>query len=328
MSSLLSTPAGMNTAAVQTAEAESAHWPDALGRLLDRALRLFQAGGCAEAWRLLGHPLNRIADEAVRCGQQAQAVRSARSHALLVWLQQEPYTRRALAQPAGAWRDAQMQDLLHSASPPGGIGAPGRALFAAVSGGAVARSAQYRQRLLADRIDRAAASRTGFRILAVGAGYGREIGASLLATAPALCEGRLWVFEPDAPTAARVAREHAACPVEVLNEPWSRLLESGAPLGRFDLIYAPDLLDALTDRGAHKLLDALVVAVRAGGRLLVGNTLPGSLMRGYHQLLLGRPRMYREVRALCRLFGPHRQGRLGGFADPAGEIGYAEWRAG
>lgn len=297
-----------------------------LQALLDEAQVLLEAGQALPAFRRLGAPLSSLWSEARGCGL-AEAMREhCRAHPLHRLVQQDPYTHRAVAKPRGYAGDAVMMDFIYDGVAPTGTSALGALVFGATTRVSMGLSVLYRRQLLRSLVDEAAVSCDEARILSVASGHARELEGSL-ATA-SWFRGEVLALDQDALSCDEVARVHAGRRVRALHHGVRELLAGplAESLGRFDLVYSAGLYDYLPDALARRLTTRLYAMLRPGGRLVIGNFVPGGSGRGYMELFMDWTLVLRtamDMRELADAAGAN----ANCFLDPHGNVVYAELNA-
>ena len=76
---------------------------------------------------------------------------------------------------------------------------------------------------------------------------------------------------------------------------------------------------------AERLIEAMLVMLKPGGKLLVGNFAPTCHGRGYMELFLDWTLIYRNGDQLSKLFGQSRKASVTSLMDPHNNVVYAEW---
>lgn len=292
--------------------------------LLDEAHAELCAGDALRAFRRLGAPLSALWSEARGCGA-AEAMRAlARSHPLHARVREDPYTARAADKPRGYAGDAVMMDFIYDGVPPPGTPARGAAVFAATTRVSMGLSVRWRRQFLRSLIDETAVAVEGARMLSVASGHARELDGSNV-QAPWFA-GEFVALDQDPLSCAEVGRAQAGRPVRVVCQGVRELLagDAAAALGRFDLVYSAGLYDYLPDALARRLTARLLALLRPGGRLVIGNFMPGGSGRGYMELFMDWTLVLRgaaELEALARAAGA---ARVTTFTDPHRNVVYAE----
>lgn len=125
----------------------------------------------------------------------------------------------------------------------------------------------WRRQYLTAEIGTRCQNTAGLRLLCAGVNALREVEASLTTVEEA--GGEIVVLEP---SEARSAECTARSNVEVVHgAAWPN---NRAEYGRFDFIYAPNLLSCLPDNQARRALVHLVAALKRGGSLLLSSFSP------------------------------------------------------
>lgn len=299
--------------------------------LLDLVLRHAGAGRMDEAMRLMSQPLSALWSEARGSARAAEMQRWCREHELYPLLQQDPFTARCTRKPRGYAGDAVMMDYIYGNQAPEGTTALGAAIFAASTRVPMGLSVRFRRQLLKSLIDDAVAQRADARILSVASGHARELEGSLIEQ-PGFA-GEVVAFDQDTLSCAEVARVHAGRPVRVVNRGVRELMsgaesrELAASLGRFDLVYSAGLFDYLPDTMAKRLTQRLFALLRPGGRLVIGNFVPGSANRGFMELFADWVLVLRDEEQMRELARAAGAARFTSFLDPHRNVAYIELHA-
>jgi SAM-dependent methyltransferase len=185
-------------------------------------------------------------------------------------------------------------------------------------------SVLYRRQLLKSLIDDTVVTREAGRVLSVASGHCRELEGSLVGTP--LFSGEFVAFDQDPESCAEVARTQAGARVRVVNQGVRDLLSgpTAAALGEFDLIYSAGLYDYLPDVLARRLTARLLQMLRPGGRLLIGNFVPGGSGRGYMELFMDWTLVVRNEAAMRELALAAGAAALSSFHDPHRNVVYVE----
>ena len=295
-----------------------------LQALLDRVQQLILDGEPVAGFRLLGAPLSALWSEARGSGLEASVLERCRAHALHALVQQDPYTDRAARKPRGYAGDAVMMDYIYSGQPPAGTTAIGAGIFAATTRASMGLSVRYRRQLLRSLIDDTVAMHEAPRLLSVASGHCRELEGSLVGT-PAF-GGEFVALDQDPLSCAEVAQAQRSHRVQVVNQGVRELL--GGPLagslGHFDLIYSAGLFDYLPDVLARRLTARLLQMLKPGGRLLIGNFVPGGSGRGYMELFMDWTLVLRNEAAMREMALAAGADTVSSFHDPHRNVVYAE----
>jgi hypothetical protein len=242
-------------------------------------------------------------------------VRVCRGHAVRGLVHQDPFTYRAYSKPRGYAGDAELLDFIYGVDEgrpaPPGTSALGRRIFAHnTTHGPAPRAVRARRRILARLVDEVSAGRPRPRILSVAAGHLRE--AELAAAVREGRTGEYVALDQDGESLETVRRCYSGFGVRTVSASVRRLLGGGLDLGTFDLIYSAGLYDYLRRSTAAGLTRVLFGMLRAGGRLLVANFVPGIRDIGYMESFMDWELVYRtpgEVRELGAAVDP---GQLAG----------------
>jgi SAM-dependent methyltransferase len=177
---------------------------------------------------------------------------------------------------------------------------PTEELFRYASSAPASRALRSRRQLLAREIDRCCDPLNGqARILCVGCGHLRE--ADL---ARSLRHGQFRQFialDAQVLSLKTVEASYAALGVQTQQCKLDDLFYGRQDLSHFDLIYSPGLYEVLDDHDARDLTRNLFARLLPGGRLLMGNFLPGVPNIAYLEGLLDWRPHYRNDAALLDL---------------------------
>ncbi|MFR0690055.1 hypothetical protein ACLUTX_11705 [Enterobacterales bacterium AE_CKDN230030158-1A_HGKHYDSX7] len=177
---------------------------------------------------------------------------------------------------------------------------PTEQLFRYASTAPASRALRSRRQLLARAIDRCCEQLNGqARILCVGCGHLREVELSR-----SLRHGHFLDFTAvDAQSLClqTVEASYAALGIQTQQCTLDDLFYGRQDLCHFDLIYSPGLYEVLDDHDARDLTRNLFARLLPGGRLLMGNFLPGVPDIAYLEGLLDWHPHYRSDAALLDL---------------------------
>jgi len=177
---------------------------------------------------------------------------------------------------------------------------PTEELFRYASTAPASRALRSRRQLLAREIDRSCDQLNGqARILCVGCGHLREV-----ELARSLRHGHFRQFtalDAQALSLQTVEASYAALGIQTQQCTLDDLFYGRPDLNRFDLIYSPGLYEVLDDHDARDLTRNLFARLLPGGRLLMGNFLPGVPDIAYLEGLLDWRPHYRSDASLLDL---------------------------
>jgi extracellular factor (EF) 3-hydroxypalmitic acid methyl ester biosynthesis protein len=284
----------------------SAQWavterePEACGGL-DGALELIEAGRVQDGMESLVATL-RTERERLAPGAWRGFVRDTlRPHPIRKVVHEDPLTSRSFAKPRGIPGDAVMMDLIYGTS---SLAAPtGRSaeIHRYTTNRPASRAMRHRRQLLARLIDETAVGRRGARVLAIGCGHLREAELSAAVRDGGL--GELVAVDQDAASLEVVARAYGPLGVRTEHESVRGLISGSGALRGFDLVYTAGLFDALDERTAGRLCEAMFGAARPGGRVLLTSFLPGIPDAGYMEGLMDWNVVHRSEPELLGLAG-------------------------
>lgn len=203
---------------------------------------------------------------------------------------------------------------------------PTEELFRYASSAPAARALRSRRQLLAREIDRSCDPLNGqARILCVGCGHLRE--ADL---ARSLRHGQFRAFtalDAQVLSLQTVEASYAALGIRTQLCTLDDLFYGRQDLCHFDLIYSPGLYEVLDEQDARDLTRNLFARLLPGGRLLMGNFLPGVPNIAYLEGLLDWHPHYRNDAALLDLLLGIPYNDIGGarvFHDPGNCVAFLE----
>ncbi len=224
----------------------------------------------------------------------------AREHPLRRLIHEDPFTRRAFDKPRGYPGDAALLDYVYDG---GNATVPlpatttnlGRSLLTYTTSTPTCRAVRARRDLLTHTVDTVASNVRNSRILAVAAGHLREAQQSHAFRDGAIGE---WVALDQDAESLKVAGQlgGSGTMMHTVTASIQDLLRNRVALGAFDLIYAAGLYDYLVQPVARKLTRHLFDMLRPGGRLLIGNVVPGMQGAAYMEAYMDWWLIYRSAR--------------------------------
>ena len=228
-------------------------------------------------------------------------VRVFRQHSILAVLHHDPYTGRGFRKPRGYAGDAVLIDLIYGP----GEGEPlvanatelGKRIYEAAMREPGVAATHGRRDDLALQIDRVCREKTRPDILSVACGHLRE--AELSEEFRAGRAGRFVALDQDRRSLRVVQRTSPQ--VECIAASITQLIDGSIDPGRFDFIYASGLYDYLDDAAGRQLLHALARLLKAGGRILIANFVPGISVAGYMEAAMDWWLIYRRPGELLAL---------------------------
>lgn len=229
-----------------------------------------------------------------------------RAHPVAELAQQDPLTAWSFRKPRGYTGDARLLDYVYGhpvvADSLAAASARGRDIHAFNHCEAASEALRDRRALLARLVDDTVEATDGAAILTLGAGHLRE--AELAENAPDV--GRWVALEADQESLDELAEAQAErIPgLEPVNSTPQRLILQPLHYGRFDLVYAAGLLEALEDRAAERMIGAMFQAVKPGGRMLVSNLVHELRAEGYMDAFMDWRMVTRAEPELATLLHP------------------------
>jgi len=274
--------------------------PHAASTLLDAVARQLIAGCVDSAMDQLFFGLHQLREGWSPAKWRHFATMVAREHPLCKLLHEEPFTRRAFEKPRGYPGDAALLDDLYYGTDdafvlPATTSSLGRRMFKYIISHPTGRAVRARRDLLARTADAIASTVRNPRILAVAAGHLREAQLSQAFRDGAIGE---WVALDQDAESLKIASQSDGCGavIQTVTASIQDLLRNRVTLGAFDLIYAAGLYDYLVQPVARKLTRHLFDMLRPGGRLLIGNVVPGMLDAAYMEAYMDWWLVYRSAR--------------------------------
>jgi len=226
----------------------------------------------------------------------SRAITLCRSHPVLHYIHQEPFTRRCFDKPRGYAGDAVMIDYIYNRDcmvpEAGDVTAMGEQLFGFIRDTPACAAVRARRDLVATTIDEVCARTDRPRILSVACGHLREAGL-----APAVHDGRvgeLVALDADALSLEVVESSNYCTDVRTVCSSIKGLFRGELAGEKFDFIYSTGLYDYLDDRMAAKLTHRMFQMLRPGGRLLVANFLRNIWCAGYMETFMDWKLIYRD----------------------------------
>ncbi|MFN2317902.1 MAG: class I SAM-dependent methyltransferase [Gemmatimonadales bacterium] len=219
----------------------------------------------------------------------------ARQHRLAALVHQDPFTHRSFAKPRGYPGDANLIDMIYYDQGVADLGSPtplGLKIFDSNKDSTAPAAVRERRDFAARLIDETCSAVNGGAILSVAGGHAREL--SLSAAVRQRAFGRMVVLDQDADSLEIVRREYASLGVETHAAKVTRLLAAPELRASFDLVYSAGLYDYLQDQLAERLTAAMFSLLRPGGRLIIGNFVPGIYDAGYMESYMDWWLIYRD----------------------------------
>jgi extracellular factor (EF) 3-hydroxypalmitic acid methyl ester biosynthesis protein len=226
----------------------------------------------------------------------------AKKHPVLSLVHEDPLTSRSYQKPRGYPGDAPLLDLIYydlGFVDLSGVSELGKLIFGRNKDTPAPIAVRERRNFIARLIDVACAERNGAEILCAACGHLRE--AKISRAVAERRFGRFVALDQDAESLAVVDRDFHASGIETANVSVKALLGRVFPRYSFDLIYAAGLYDYLDDHFAARLTSSFFRMLKPGGRLIVGNFVPGIYDVGYMEACMGWTLIYRDGSAMLRL---------------------------
>jgi extracellular factor (EF) 3-hydroxypalmitic acid methyl ester biosynthesis protein len=249
-----------------------------------------------------------------------------RSHLIMQYALQDPFTFHSFQKPRGYPGDAELLDMIYSESRAHQLlscSALGQQLFQCTSNFSAAVAVRWRKAFLAQEIDSIATNVPGCRILSIACGHLREAGLS-----KAVTDSRFHQFvalDQDVNTLSTVEHFWQKSGIRVLRGTVRDLLRKRLNLGRFDLVYAAGLYDYLQSCTAKSLTSCLFDLLDSGGVLLIANFLPNITESAYMEAFGDWWLIYRSLDEIENFAEPLTSMAIADVTlgtDPSGCIGY------
>jgi len=195
-------------------------------------------------------------------------------------------------------------DYIYSQQPAEDTSEVGHRIFNYTTNSPACAAVRNRRDILRAYIDNVAAERGSGRVLSLASGHARE---AQLATSVRNGSIEFVAMDQDSQTVRRVASEaiadgEARVHAEVGTvKQW--LKGEFRHVGDMDLVYASGLYDYLAPGVATTLTSRLFDSLRAGGRLIVPNFLPGVSDVGYMECCMDWWLVYRDAASMLSLLG-------------------------
>jgi extracellular factor (EF) 3-hydroxypalmitic acid methyl ester biosynthesis protein len=213
----------------------------------------------------------------------AEYVALCMRHPLKDLLFQDPFTRHAAQKPRGYAGDASLMDLIYSREErwplPEATSPLGRKIFDYTSCAPAAEGVRSRRGFVADLLDHLVEELHQPHVLSIAAGHLRE--AILSSAVRRRKLGRYVALDQDTQSLEEVDRCYAGYGVEIVPASIRQILTQKVGLGEFHFVYSMGLFDYVQQTVAQRLVWEMFQMLRARGRLLVANFLPGIRDIGY-----------------------------------------------
>lgn len=228
----------------------------------------------------------------------------ARAHPLMGLLHENPLMRRAFVKPRGFAGDAPLLDLVYygrAAAEARDASPLGLALLDRDFSTPTMAAMRERRDFTAALIDHVCEIAPMPSILLPSCGHLREGLISEAVQQHRL--GRLVALDRDPEALAVVTRDLAFLGVETMQHGTRALLERGFAPGSFDLITTGALYEYLTDPVAVVLTRRFFELLKPGGRLVIGNLVPGLYDIGQIEAFCDWTMVYRDAGGMLALAG-------------------------
>jgi hypothetical protein len=209
----------------------------------------------------------------------------------------DPITWHSFQKPRGYPGDADLLDLIYTASaPPRGCSELGSHVWRYTIDAPEAVAVRERRGLLARLVDRISAEWERPRILSVACGHLRELNLSEAVGRNRFSTGGGTFFglDQDPIALAEVDRSLGERGIKTMRGSVKSLLQRKLDGDGFHLIYAAGLYDYLSDALAARLTARLFDMLSPNGQLLVANFAPGGFGTGYVETFMDWQLRYRS----------------------------------
>jgi SAM-dependent methyltransferase len=276
----------------------------------------------APALYRLVHELDRVRGRLPR-EEWLALCRECREHPVAPLLYQNPQLERSFVKPRGYAGDAVTLDYYYRYWDGllDGVSRLGLELLRHSVAHPVQQAVRARCKLIASTIDDSAFRVERARVLSIGCGHARELDQCVSVRGRVV--GEFVGVDQDPLSVQCVQETFRGLPVTALCEKIRDLILGRLPLGQFDLIYSLGVLDYLDHAQVAQLLRATYRMLAPGGRLLLGNFMPGMQGIAYAECFANWQLELRSTRELAAIAQP-----LGAptrtFSDALGCIAYLE----
>lgn len=219
-------------------------------------------------------------------------------HPLSQLVHQDPFTFRAFSKPRGYAGDAVLIDFIYGDDSVREKvdTAPeiGKKVYEYTTSAPASCAVRERRDIIARMIDEISDAVSSPHILSVACGHLSE--ANHANAVRNKCVGRYIAFDQDL-RSLRVVEERFGehDNIECVNGTVKELIKKQTELGKFDLAYALGLFDYLPQPVAKRMTNVMFGMLRPGGRILIGNFLPGIKDVGYMESYMGWELIYRNT---------------------------------
>ena len=217
------------------------------------------------------------------------------NHPVSGLIYQDPMTFHSYSQPRGYPGDAELLDYIYGVKPctdSGPVSPVGSAIHQFLRQQGASRAVCARRGILAELVDRVAATTRNPRVLSVAAGHLREVELSTAVRRRGI--GEYLAFDQDEESLKCVENNYSEFGVRVVHGSVRELLSGRQVFGDLDCAYAAGLYDYLQQKTARRLTKIMFDALKSGGRLLVANFLPDITDVGYMESFMGWQLIYRS----------------------------------
>jgi extracellular factor (EF) 3-hydroxypalmitic acid methyl ester biosynthesis protein len=289
--------------------------------LLNAAHVCCEQGNYFSAFQHLGDKLSRLYNN-VDVNDSGYIRDIVRNHPIFNICQQDPYTNRAFTKPRGYAGDAVMLDYVYSGIVPPQTTPHGHGIFECTTRSSMGLSVLFRRTLLTAYINDATLKNRSARILSVASGHCRELSESFALSDN--YKGEIIALDQDEKSCSEVDFVYQGRVKTIVSGVKKLWGSSYSELGKFDLIYSAGLYDYLPKTQALKLSNSLMLMLKPGGRLIVGNFSPTSTGRGYLELIMDWHLIYRNKQELSNLFNELTEYSKSIYDDPYHNITYID----
>ncbi|MEB7885447.1 class I SAM-dependent methyltransferase [Serratia fonticola] len=306
---------------MKNSQKRSSNCQDQLFHLLNSAHVFCEQGNYFSAFQHLGDKLSRLYNNIDE--NDVDNIRDiVRNHPVFDICQQDPYTNRAFTKPRGYAGDAVMLDYVYSGIVPPQTTPHGHGIFECTTRSSMGLSVLFRRTLLTAYINDIVLKNQSARILSVASGHCRELSESIALSDN--YKGEVIAFDQDEKSCSEVDFVYHGRVKTIVSGVKKLWGSSQSELGKFDLIYSAGLYDYLPKAQALKLSESLMLMLKPGGRLVVGNFSSTSTGRGYLELVMDWNLIYRDRQELSDLFNEQTGYSKSIYDDPYHNITYID----
>lgn len=272
--------------------------------VFDKAVKNFQA--MEDIQETLGELFEMLLYVRQHNGSQwKQCVAAYRQHDIMNYVQQDPLTHRSFVKPRGYPGDAELLDFVYASEDGRYIPALhesselGKHIYDYINCSGTARAVNTRRKIIVDKLDTLAATKTRPDVLSLACGHLREAADSTAVLQGKL--GRFLALDQDRESLAVVEREAGRLGIETMAVSVRDIIKQRVNFADFDFVYAAGLYDYLALPIAQRLTELLFAMLKPGGQLLIPNFLPTTPATGYMEAFMDWWLIYRTKPELLEI---------------------------